>query len=409
MAKVVQQRLLLSDIQLGMRVKLPLSWTNHPFLFNRVDITTPEQIEMIRGLGVPYVYLISDASDEVEVVADDDDDDDEDVDDNTALTPAAHQPDLQLVTRKAMRLSQKRFLESVNECRNAFAKVVSDPEGAYRLSSALVEELLSHLQEVQSPFLTLVGNDEKGVSVTQHGISVAVLALMIGHALDLPQRELRDIAFGSLFHDIGKLKVPDVIRRKRLPLTSHEANYLQMHPNFGYNMLNRSGLFPKEVLDIVLHHHEFIDGSGYPDGLTSHKIPLTTQIVSLANDYEKQLNGLETSSPQVALGYLFKHRASKHSEALIAILVKILGIYPPGTIVKLSDDCVAKVIMTTKEVTQPQVWACKDDGSHAALRFLADEGVTVLQTLRADELGEAATKILQVDKGISFYFSAMQA
>lgn len=405
MAKVVQQRLLLSDIQLGMRVKLPLSWTNHPFLFNRVDITTPEQIEMIRGLGVPYVYLISDASDEVEVVADDD----EDVDDNTALTPAVHQPDLQLVTRKAMRLSQKRFLESVNECRNAFAKVVSDPEGAYRLSSALVEELLSHLQEVQSPFLTLVGNDEKGVSVTQHGISVAVLALMIGHALDLPQRELRDIAFGSLFHDIGKLKVPDVIRRKRLPLTSHEANYLQMHPNFGYDMLNRSGLFPKEVLDIVLHHHEFIDGSGYPDGLTGHKIPLTTQIVSLANDYEKQLNGLETSSPQVALGYLFKHRASKHSEALIAILVKILGIYPPGTIVKLSDDCVAKVIMTTKEVTQPQVWACKDDGSHAALRFLADEGVTVLQTLRADELGEAATKILQVDKGISFYFSAIQA
>jgi len=404
-AKVVQQRLLLSDIQLGMRVKLPLSWTNHPFLFNRVDITTPEQIEMIRGLGVPYVYLISDASDEVEVVADDD----EYVDDNTALTSAAHQPDLQLVTRKAMRLSQKRFLESVNECRNAFAKVVSDPEGAYRLSSALVEELLSHLQEVQSPFLTLVGNDEKGVSVTQHGISVAVLALMIGHALDLPQRELRDIAFGSLFHDIGKLKVPDVIRRKRLPLTSHEANYLQMHPNFGYDMLNRSGLFPKEVLDIVLHHHEFIDGSGYPDGLTGHKIPLTTQIVSLANDYEKQLNGLETSSPQVALGYLFKHRASKHSEALIAILVKILGIYPPGTIVKLSDDCVAKVIMTTKEVTQPQVWACKDDGSHAALRFLADEGVTVLQTLRADELGEAATKILQVDKGISFYFSAIQA
>lgn len=407
MAKVVQQRLLLSDIQLGMRVKLPLSWTNHPFLFNRVDITTPEQIEMIRGLGVPYVYLISDASDEVEVVADDDDD--EDVDDNTALTSAAHQPDLQLVTRKAMRLSQKRFLESVNECRNAFAKVVSDPEGAYRLSSALVEELLSHLQEVQSPFLTLVGNDEKGVSVTQHGISVAVLALMISHALDLPQRELRDIAFGSLFHDIGKLKVPDVIRRKRLPLTSHEANYLQMHPNFGYDMLNRSGLFPKEVLDIVLHHHEFIDGSGYPDGLTGHKIPFTTQIVSLANDYEKQLNGLETSSPQVALGYLFKHRASKHSEALIAILVKILGIYPPGTIVKLSDDCVAKVIMTTKEVTQPQVWACKDDGSHAALRFLADEGVTVLQTLRADELGEAATKILQVDKGISFYFSAIQA
>ncbi|MGL5358538.1 MAG: HD-GYP domain-containing protein, partial [Shewanella sp.] len=263
MARVVQQKLLLSEIQLGMRVKLPLSWTNHPFLFNRVDITSPEQIEMIRGLGVPYVFLINDANDEVEVVADEDDLDDESqsvLDDNAPSAPAR---DLQVVTRKAMRLSQKRFLESVNDCRNAYSKVVSDPEGAYRLSSALVEELLSHLHEVQTPFLTLVGNDEKGVSVTQHGISVAVLALMIGHALDLSGRELRDIALGSLFHDIGKLKVPDVIRSKRLPLSSHEANYLQMHPNFGYDMLNRSGLFPKEVLDIVFHHHEFIDGSGY--------------------------------------------------------------------------------------------------------------------------------------------------
>ncbi|MGL4614915.1 MAG: HD-GYP domain-containing protein [Shewanella sp.] len=400
MAKVVQQRLLLSDIQLGMRVKLPLSWTNHPFLFNRVDITTPEQIELIRGLGVPYVFLISDANDEIEVVNEDDD-----IEETEAFLP---ERDLQADTRKAMRVSQKRFLESVNHCRNAYAKVVSDPEGAYWLSSALVEELLKHLHEVHTPFLTLVGNDEKGVSVTQHGVSVAVLAIMIGHALDLPARDLHDIAFGSLFHDIGKLKVPDGIRRKRLPLTPHEANFLRMHPNFGYDLLERSGFFPKEVLNIVLHHHEFIDGSGYPDGLIGHHIPLTTQIVSLANDYETLLNGPQISSPQVALGSLFKHRASKHAEDLIAILVKILGIYPPGTIVKLSDDSVAKVIMTTKEVTQPQVWACNDDGSQASLRFLADEGVTVLQTLRADELGEAAAKVLQVDKGISFYFSAMQ-
>lgn len=77
-----------------------------------------------------------------------------------------------------------------------------------------------------------------------------------------------------------------------------------MHPNFGYDMLNRSGLFPKEVLNIVLHHHEFIDGSGFPDGLSGAKIPIITQIVSLANDYDQQLSGQQASSPQVALGLL---------------------------------------------------------------------------------------------------------
>ncbi|MCU7965272.1 MAG: HD domain-containing phosphohydrolase [Shewanella sp.] len=400
MAKVPQKKLLLSEIQLGMRVKLPLSWTNHPFLFNRVDISSAAQIEMIRGLGVPYVFLLSELNRGSETVRED-----KDVEYEIEVPP---ERDLKADTRKAIRLSQKRFLENVNNCRNVFGKIASDPEGAYRLSASLVEDLLSHLQEVEKPFLTLVGMDDNDVSVTQHGVSVAVLAMMMGHALDLSPRELRDIALGSLLHDIGKLKVPDVIRRKRGALTPHESNYLQMHPNFAYDMLNRSGLFPKEVLHIVLHHHEFIDGSGFPDGLTDHKIPIITQIVSLANDYDQQLSGQQISSPQVALGYLFKNRATKHAESLIAILVKILGIYPPGTIVKLSDGCIAKVMMTTKDVSQPQVWACKEDGSEPSLRFLSNEGVTVQKAIKAEELSEGAIRTLQVDKGISFYFSSLQ-
>ncbi|MCA1897729.1 HD-GYP domain-containing protein [Shewanella putrefaciens] len=402
MAKAAQRKLLLSELQLGMRVKLPLSWTNHPFLFNRVDINSPAQIEMIRGLGVPYVFLLSEVNTKSEQPSTD-----------NKIIEVQEQPkterDIKSATRKAMRLSQKRFLEGVNQCRNMFGKIVSDPEGAYRLSATLVEEMLSHLQEVEQPFLTLVGMDENEVSVTQHGVSVAVIAMMIGHALDLTPRELRDIALGSLLHDIGKLKVPENIRRKLSALTTNEANYLQMHPNFGYDMLNRSGLFPKEVLNIVLHHHEFIDGSGFPDGLTGNKIPIVTQIVALANDFDQHLSGQQASSPQVALGYLFKNRAAKHAESLISVLVKILGIYPPGTIVKLSDDSVAKVIMTTKEVAQPQVWACKPDGSEASLRFLSEEGVTVQKALKAEELTEGAIRTLQVDKGVSFYFSALQA
>lgn len=400
MAKAPQRKLLLSEIQLGMRVKLPLSWTNHPFLFNRVDISSAAQIEMIRGLGVPYVFLLSELNRGSETVRED-----KDVEDEIEVSP---ERDLKADTRKAIRLSQKRFLENVNNCRSVLGKIVSDPEGAYRLSAALVEDLLSHLQEVEKPFLTLVGMDDNDVSVSQHGVSVAVLAMMMGHALDLSPRELRDIALGSLLHDIGKLKVPDVIRRKRSALTTHESNYLQMHPNFAYDMLNRSGLFPKEVLHIVLHHHEFIDGSGFPDGLTDHKTPIITQIVSLANDYDQQLSGQQISSPQVALGYLFKNRATKHAESLIAILVKILGIYPPGTIVKLSDGCIAKVMMTSKEVSQPQVWACKEDGSEPSLRFLSDEGVTVQKVIKAEELSEGAIRTLQVDKGVSFYFSSLQ-
>jgi HD-GYP domain-containing protein (c-di-GMP phosphodiesterase class II) len=230
---------------------------------------------------------------------------------------------------------------------------------------------------------------------------------MIAKAMKLNQSDMRDIALGCLYHDVGKLKVPDAIRRKKGALTEHEVNFMKMHPNYGYDMVSKSGLFPEQVLNIILHHHEFIDGSGYPDGLKGDKIPLTTQIVSLSNDFDQQLWAEDVRSPQVALGYLFKNRAGKHDKELMACLVQILGIYPPGTIVQLSDMSIGKVMMTTKEVKQPQVWACEPDGSESSLRFLMQEKVTVEQVLKVEELSGGAIKVLQPEMGISFYFNGV--
>ncbi|WP_028774330.1 HD-GYP domain-containing protein [Shewanella sp. Scap07] len=401
MSRTEPMQLPVSQLQVGITVKLPMSWKNHPFLLNRVEIKDATQIELIKSLGVPYVILLSgqelieQALAEAEQVVED-------------KPVEVKQVDPKVQVRKSLRLSQQRFIDCVNESRSSFGKVASDPEGAYRAAAGLVEEMLEHMLEVEKPYLALVSAGESDASVTQHGISVAVLSLMIAKALDLPKSAMRDIALGCLFHDIGKLKVPDVIRRKKTALTAQEANFMKMHPNFGYDMLNKSGLYPKPMLDIVLHHHEFIDGSGYPDGLVESKIATTTQIVSLANDYDKQLWSGEISSPQIALGYLFKNRAGKHTEKLIEVLVKILGIYPPGTLVELSNGCVGKVMMTAKEVKQPQVWACETDGSGAALRFLSQEGVTVTRVVKLEELSEGAMKVLQADTGICFYFSGVE-
>lgn len=398
-AKAEQIQLPISKLQIGLTVKLPLSWKNHPFLFNRVEIKEEAQIELIKSLGVPYVILLSGEEllpeeIEEEVVEEE-------------VKQIIKEVDPKTLVRKSLRLSQQRFVQCVNESRAAFSKVGSDPEGAYRSSVTLVEELLDHMLEVDKPFLALVSAGESDSSVTQHGISVAVVALMIAKALDMSKSDMRDIALGCLYHDIGKLKVPDNIRRKKGPLTDHEANFMKMHPNFSYDMLSKSGLYNQEVLNIVLHHHEFIDGTGYPDGLKGNKIPMVTQVVSLANDYDRQLWSENVRSPQVALGYLFKNRAGKHAESLIAVLVKILGIYPPGTLVELSDKSVGKVMMTTEEVKQPQVWACKPDGSEPGLRFLCNEEVLVEKALKLEELSEGAMRVLQADMGISFYFTGL--
>ncbi|GGI84625.1 HD-GYP domain-containing protein [Shewanella gelidii] len=400
MAKEESPKISVSKLQLGLTVKLPLSYTNHPFLFNRIELKEASQIELIKSLGVTYVYLLAGE----EFLVEEPETEQSDIE----TTQEIVEKDLQQETRKAMRLSQQRFIKTINQSREVLGKVGSDPEGAYRASASLVEDLVAHIQETEAPKLALVSSGDIRVSVTQHGISVAVLSMMIGQALDLSVSELRDIALGSLFHDFGKMKVPEDIRNKRGELTTPELNFMKMHPKFGFDLLDKSGLFPKAALNIVLHHHEYIDGSGYPDGLKGNKIPIPTQVVSLANDYEQILSDLYPPSPKVALGYLFKNRAGKHAEPLVAVLVKLLGIYPPGTLVKLADESFAKVMMTTTSVKQPNVWACQPDGSEPKLRFLLQEGIEIEDAVMVEQLPEACMKVLQADSAISFYFSSLE-
>lgn len=395
MAKAELTQIPVSQMVIGLTVKLPLSWTSHPFFRSKVKLEQQVQIEMIKGLDVDFVYVI-DGHDLLPVI-------ETPVEIEQPQEEQVQEVDYRPLAKKSMRVSQQRFVRAVNDSRTVFGKVVSDPEGAYREAATLVEELVEHLYESETPHLTLVGSGEADMSVTQHGISVAVLAMMIAHTLSLTKKEVRDIALGSLFHDIGKLKVPEDIRRKRGELTDVEANFLKKHPNFGFDMLKRSGLYPDAMLDIVLHHHEFIDGSGFPDGLNEVKLLITTQVVSLANDYETLLSKYHT--PQIALGILFKNHSSKHSDKLISVLVKILGIYPPGTIVRLTDDAIAKVMMTTADVKQPHVWSCDTSGDEACFRFLINEDVQVKEVIKLDELSEGAIKTLQANNSISFYFN----
>lgn len=396
MAKTEEIHLPVSQLQKGITVKLPLSWTDHPFLFNKIEITSDAQIQMIQKLGVPYVILLSGTLKSAKSV--------------NAPAPRVQKKSINQLTeqeqqaRKHMRQSQTQFVGSINGIRGVLGKVVSDPEGAIREASVLVEAMLEQLYGAENVKLALVTSGEAHPTATQHGVSVAALSMMIAKNLQMSKPEIRTIATGALLHDIGKFKVPEAIRNKRGPLTVPEKNFIAMHPNYGYEMLKRSGLYGDDVLDIVLHHHEFVDGSGYPNGLKGDEISKTTQIVSLVNDYDSFLWRDEIASPQIALGYLFKTRSEQHSDELIQALVKILGIYPPGTLVKLTDNTFAKVVVTTDDVKHPQVWCCQPDGSKGHYRFLPQEDVSVDSVIKLEDLSEGARKTLRLNTGISFYF-----
>lgn len=388
-----------SELKIGQTVKLPLSWTNHPFLRNRVVLKSEVEIEMIKGLGVPFVILLND----VLVEANNDQNSEQPI--TKVISDSLPQDESKLL-RKSLSVSQKRFHKTISDNKGVYGKVVTDPEGAYRLSASTVESLLSHMLEIDKPYLTLVEGNDASVSINQHCVSVAVVSMLMARLLKANKDIIRDIALGSLLHDYGKFKVPDSILRKRGELTVSEKNFYNLHPNYGVNVLKDQEYVSKIALHIIGHHHEYIDGSGYPDGLSNSKIPLPTQIVSLVNEFDNLLSDDRFPTPQIALGHLFKNGAKRHSPNLISALVKIIGIYPPGTLLKLSDGTVGKVIVTNELVKKPNVLSCELNGSNSSLKMLHKEDIEIEKVITIDDLSEEAKISLRAKTPISFYFTA---
>jgi HD-GYP domain-containing protein (c-di-GMP phosphodiesterase class II) len=132
----------------------------------------------------------------------------------------------------------------------------------------------------------LVSLGEKDPSTEGHTRRVATLAVAIGERLGLPQGRLRQLALGGLLHDIGKLSVPDHILNKPGQLTNEEFAEIRRHPSAGRALLTELGGFSGLVLELVENHHERLDGSGYPHGVTAHELDIAVRILTVADVYD---------------------------------------------------------------------------------------------------------------------------
>ena len=132
-----------------------------------------------------------------------------------------------------------------------------------------------------------------------HCLNVAFMSVQIGFNWGMDSKRLIDLAKGAVLHDIGKIKIPLSILEKKGALTQEEFEQIKLHPVYGYELAMMKG-YGNTVLDIILHHHEHIDGTGYPDGNKVTGLLQETQIVSVvdawdamtsARSYKPELSG----------------------------------------------------------------------------------------------------------------------
>lgn len=407
------------QLRIGMYIHLDLGWMDHPFTFSNFKIKTDEQLAQIRSLGLKklrYDPLRSDAEPLPEpqptveaVVAEEPSVIPEEVPVNV-VQEDAHQQRLKAL-HQAMHECEQKFSQAAGEARRIEREMTKNPPKALGSAQSLVTDMVDSML-TESDVALYAMQPSTGEEPYVHSLNVTVLSLILAKSMDIAAEDAHNLGLGSLFHDVGKTRIPDRILLKTDPLTRAEISLIQQHPEFGGEIIKDLNL-PAVVSHIVLQHHECSDGSGYPNRLKQDQIDPLARIVAVTNAYENLCNPIspaDAMTPYEALAHLFSKMRSKFDADILKLLIKCLGVYPPGSIVQLSDGRYGLVAsVNPSKPLRPYVlmYAPTVPRDNPLLINLGDEaGLSIARCLRQSALPKDVLAYLGPGKRICYFFQA---
>ncbi|SFD14776.1 HD-GYP domain-containing protein [Pseudoalteromonas denitrificans] len=334
------------QLQPGIFIQLPLKWFQHPFVLSHFKIKSAEQVKIIKSLGIKYVIAFPAKSDEKPLPTQDisldqitDDTEVEDLKDELTLLKEQRIEKLKVFRREINR-TEKNFQRSMSHVKTIMKDIRSRPVQAIEQAGQLIDEISEQLLSKGDVVLHLMSESKEDEGLYYHSLNVSILAMLLAKKKGLTKASLSTVGMAGLFHDIGKLKVPTQILRKTEPLTAPEENFLKLHPKYSVEILELAESFDEKAKLIIEQHHEFFDGSGHPKGLSKSQLDPLTHILSVVNNYDNLCHPQDikkAKTPYASLSHLFKKDKHKYEPESLGLLVKLLGIYPPGTVVELDN------------------------------------------------------------------------
>lgn len=252
---------------------------------------------------------------------------------------------------------------------------------------------------------------ENNQSLEQKSLDVAVLSLMFGQALGMKGKALHRLAMAALLHDIGMLKIPEEILNQKQTLSVKQRQLIQKHVELGCGILKHNpGL--SHLRNIVAFHHERHDGKGYPNRISSRKIPLEARILSIVTTYEaltRNRHFSEQHSTTHALSKLYALRNKAFDGPLVEQFIKAVGVYPVGTLVKLNNGytgLVTEVNLSHRSRPIVQLLYKPDgrtlnNGSNLDLKHSRYSKIQVTKTLQPESLTENTLAKLRQNLGFN--------
>lgn len=322
------------------------AWLSHPFWKTKFVLTDPADLAALRASGVPAVWI--DAGKGVDVAPPP-----PAAAPVSAVNPAPVSPPV-TAAPPAARVGLEEELGRAAEVLGRAKVAVIALFGEARLGKAIdsevclpiVDEVTSSLARNPSAFLSLARLKNRDDYTYLHSVAVCGLMVSLARQMGLGDAEQREAGLAGLLHDVGKMQMPLEVLNKPGALTDAEFDVMRSHPLRGWELLRDGAKVPASALDVCLHHHEKIDGTGYPHKLAGDQISVLARMGAVCDVYDAITSTRPYKNAWDPAGSLQRMSQWKgqFDPAIFQAFVKSVGIYPTGTLVRLQSGRLAVVV-----------------------------------------------------------------
>lgn len=325
------------------------SWLEHPFWRSSFKLGSDKDVERIRKSGIKEAWIDTskglDVSDEANPGVDKPSADkaiDRELESMAQPAASGERASMAEEMQRAQRICDKSKDAVVSMFSEARMGKALDAEDAM----PLVEEISGSVMRNPGTLISLARLKTKDDYTYMHSVAVCALMISLARQLGLDEQQTREAGMAGLLHDIGKMCIPPEVLNKPGKLTDPEFMVVKRHPEEGYRMLLEGKGVSEIALDVCLHHHEKMDGSGYPHRLPGDQISLFARMGAVCDVYDAITSNRPYKrgwDPAESLRKMTEWCKGHFDETIFHAFVRSLGIYPVGSLVRLQSGRIAVV------------------------------------------------------------------
>ncbi len=359
----------IQKLKIGMFVEeLDRPWIDTPFFFHKKLLKNQAHIDKLVSHGIQHVTINTEkgADYEEEAILNN-----SEKSHLTEVSKEQQTPPVQPEYADPVKIDEE--LPRAREIRSNVSNVVKDIFNDARMGKAIevndvkeqVGDIVDSVFRNRDALLCLTNLKDYDDYTFMHCVNICILAVSFGRHLGMSKRQLENIGFGGILHDIGKTMIPESILNKPGKYTEEEYEVMKRHVNLGGEILRKHDHIPEEAMLVALQHHERFNGTGYPNRLSGDKISLAGQIASIADVYDALTYDRvyhKASSCHSAVKRMYEWGDTIFDKALMEMFVQCIGIYPFSSVVELNTgQCGIVVSVNHQILLRPQVRIILDD------------------------------------------------